>query len=1539
MSTWNLGIGDVSEETRAYKDKIASKDGQIAAQQDRLVKQAEELEEMKERLNEALHKLTAESQRALQLEVDLNQRSEDLRNEKIASENAKTALITAQEKTKSSHLELRQMESTLERISNTSDDHKGRSEKLEREKTILESRVKELESNLRNVTQPNATATPGRRTISRARSSSLSNFRITTLEQDLLDVRDSLAKKECHLQTVSQKLAQASQDLMKADNEKSAIEKQLGSQINTLKALVEEKEEELEYMRQQQGEGSREDELLKRIEEDDARIAALELMLREEEGARELKERLRKMENALKEEQQRGADAQERCKELSKANQKALDQLIETRQEVQRLAGDLQEMERRERTLKDKARKSLEACEDPLMNEDSCLIDMDSMDACAAQTAPSAAESLPEQEPDLDAIAQIERLLGAIDRLRGERDALRRDVQFLETESRFAIEALEAKLSASISTNSDPHTIATIDQLRTEMDDLHAQFDAANRKNAATILQKNIQIKRLGVQVQALAVILDRVGSFGVMQSQSHSQPDVKDLEQKYAGSVRSLQDMANQRDGLLVQQRDKDINWERELEALRVAEQDAREHLEDAMHEIAELNNHIDAVESERDSLILQVTNLTSDLQLAQEELTNAESRYTNLQFHQLSNMTSNEATRTLREHIEELEGRVMRRNELVGILQHDVRRLDTNLRLQEERLMEMTSELEMMAAQKDAMVEDCADAREARNEALLRIESLEIDMENMEGKKVLLEGQIAALKEQQAVLEGAKVALEDQKAALENQKTALEGQDADNQAIINNLVSIFKESVNHVREAFLRVRDGTASSETRTEDNNLQQLQSDITRLAESPNNSDTRRNELTGISAALKQCQMEALELSTIARSLRLKTTNAVLSGDENNPVSKEPTVDVVNPETQHEDMKDKLDELKPKHSDAVSALEQRLAEAETSLEDLRARYATAVRDHQKAQQESANSIHELQEKLSAAEQQLSHTQQLHEQLQTVQSGNEHELSELKAQLLAAEQREKEAFISRDALQVEKDRLLADIDHLQQEQSALLTAQSDKLAAQQDLERKVHSLQGRFEEETRLLEISKEEAARLEHRLQKEVNARSQDHKSHASALASANEQYAQAEEIIAGLRLELSALQKELQVAQTNFASSEEEKTTLQQEITSMEAEIQKSKSLSRYLESQVKESEHLVSTLKGDIERLQSDLARSEKACKAAEVNLSLQNAQHKRETTEFQRELSALRSRPNLELALSELEERNTEMEELLRAKCTEIEENDDRVLEMLKEKKKLSAKVETLNRKVQNLQAKLAAAKASVSAPPELHIGTTPPISSRASTSAAETPQHAPAVISRPRSATVTATPSSSVRTPQEVASESRRKSLTRNTSGPSSLPRPKTPERSRAIAPVFKARTPERRIAPEADDLHSEVVIGKKRAAPDDFEACENMPAQAFTPDGEDVENKTPRVRRVLNSLQSGFTPVRHQRPTVPMPSPRRAAPARTPPTFIADLTNTPHMQPMPSSAKPSGSKRSWLGKIRGSSQDKPSSAKSIFERGEVS
>lgn len=72
----------------------------------------------------------------------------------------------------------------------------------------------------------------------------------------------------------------------------------------------------------------------------------------------------------------------------------------------------------------------------------------------------------------------------------------------------------------------------------------------------------------------------------------------------------------------------------------------------------------------------------------------------------------------------------------------------------------------------------------------------------------------------------------------------------------------------------------------------------------------------------------------------------------------------------------------------------------------------------------------------------------------------------------------------------------------------------------------------------------------------------------------------------------------------------------------------------------------------------------------EQTAKDAELSLHLQNAAHKHEVTSLRAEIEASQPRPILERALAELEQRNKEMEELLRKKCTEIEENDDRSLE-----------------------------------------------------------------------------------------------------------------------------------------------------------------------------------------------------------------------------------------------------------------------------
>jgi len=78
---------------------------------------------------------------------------------------------------------------------------------------------------------------------------------------------------------------------------------------------------------------------------------------------------------------------------------------------------------------------------------------------------------------------------------------------------------------------------------------------------------------------------------------------------------------------------------------------------------------------------------------------------------------------------------------------------------------------------------------------------------------------------------------------------------------------------------------------------------------------------------------------------------------------------------------------------------------------------------------------------------------------------------------------------------------------------------------------------------------------------------------------------------------------------------------------------------------------------------------QTELSRVETISRTSEINLSLQSAQFKRELAQLQDKLAEVESR-HLEDALVDLEEKNNEMDKLLRAKCTEIEENDDRALE-----------------------------------------------------------------------------------------------------------------------------------------------------------------------------------------------------------------------------------------------------------------------------
>src|SRR6266702_2981209 len=215
--------------------------------------------------------------------------------------------------------------------------------------------------------------------------------------------------------------------------------------------------------------------------------------------------------------------------------------------------------------------------------------------------------------------------------------------------------------------------------------------------------------------------------------------------------------------------------------------------------------------------------------------------------------------------------------------------------------------------------------------------------------------------------------------------------------------------------------------------------------------------------------------------------------------------------------------------------------------------------------------------------------------------------------------------------------------------------------------------------------------------------------------------------------------------------------------------------------------------------------------------------------------------------------------------------------------LRLHKEKKKLTAKVETLSRKVQTLQSKLAT----------LRGGATnqDPTQPTASTS-----KQSPS-LRQPFAGTATQHTKSS---PPLSAVPPGSPSRSRTMSGPSVLLSRKTPELAKTTPPG------------QQDALPTAVVAGKKRAAPDDGD--EAVPAQGFTSEGVLVKDNTATTPRRRKSPRTGFTPVRNTtaRPLTTLVAPGPAAAQASTPLVISDVTNSPRGQP-PADTKV---KRSWLG-----------------------
>lgn len=239
-----------------------------------------------------LPQLQFEADRALKLESDLARRSDDLKHEQLNRLNAENALLLANDKIKTEERASRDLQAIIDSLSYGADNYKDTHAKLLKEKSQLETRVKELETEVR-LSVPPPVVTPAPR--SRPRSSSLSNLRITSLEDELVQLRKSAGEVE----PVKQKLAQTKEELIRAQNDKLAMERRMQGRVRELEAELEEREEEMEYLKGQ-------------CRESEARLEDLESRNTGSGDAEQLKKALAKAEKELNLERLRVADAEAR---------------------------------------------------------------------------------------------------------------------------------------------------------------------------------------------------------------------------------------------------------------------------------------------------------------------------------------------------------------------------------------------------------------------------------------------------------------------------------------------------------------------------------------------------------------------------------------------------------------------------------------------------------------------------------------------------------------------------------------------------------------------------------------------------------------------------------------------------------------------------------------------------------------------------------------------------------------------------------------------------------------------------------------------------------------------------------------------------------------------------------------------------------------------------------------------------------------------------------------------------------------------------
>ncbi|KAF8529378.1 hypothetical protein JB92DRAFT_2861750 [Gautieria morchelliformis] len=1457
MSKIKMQESTSSDEVVQLRKQAANKDNRYATLENELLKKNNDLLAVKGTLNETLGKLREEADRALKFESELNRQADDLRAERLTRQNLEASLTAAGEKLVSEEQTGKYLQMELDSYaSRMTSQHNLELKRLQHEKSTLEARVRAFEAQSQEAkpSQP-PTRLPRPTTFSSA-SSTAPEARIATLESELSKVRLELADASRTLAIAQQEAAKVPRlqsDLITADNARLRAEKLANAgkaDVENVQELLREREEELEYWRGAASERSVEetrledlvmerDEAVKREEEARRRESALQKRIEKLEASEA--ELVMEREEALNDLHRLQAEAPADSRAVHSNIEELRSALAERESALTNARGyatELQQMYRDTLSACEDAEARVQALEHQLQSvkPDPPLLIV-SPPSTASAPAPFLAPTEPITRMSAEDEAVVARLLTAIERLRGERDSLRRDLHFANVEHRMTEDMLRARLDAT-------------------------ERELANKDTEMNIMRSHLQ----EVEASREQLIISQKDSSRLAVSSlitiQHFQSKLDEAEERLA-EIRRTSDEGTTTQQTLVAD---------------LAASNAQ--FADATKEIERRDVQITSMTSQLSEYQIHVKGLENELSEAREELDAAEIRFSK----QLSALPCNDgcSAEALKSHLEVLEQRILRRTEQIGMLQHDTKRLETNLRVAEETIGELSAELDTLGQERACLVDDCAQARATRDEAHRRLEEMEVEVESLANYR--------------DDLEEAQTALQNAQAEVVKGTTSLE-----------TMVHMFVESVARSRG----LRSALAGTRTR-----LATIEAKAT-LAE-----DRHLHDLTEIGQLSSEIDSMTLTISSKTSKMDALAQELALAKEETERLTI--ALECLKNETQsrEQDATSKTQQL----TAMVEGLHRRLAAEQSSREALSRELEAAQLREREIQgtlervrddaQLADKETQQLSSTVASLEQELSKERSSYsEAINIAQADFNGEVSKLQAQI----DESRTQYLS---LQSEHAGAVQDLTNKLGKAESQLAKAREGVACRESLEHDLHQMKSAHADELLDLQTRLDQSLALSDSLQAQVQTATETMKDLESGIEASAGRYDAAQAEIHSLEQALAAARAYVDEHDASIQALQREKTVLQIEHTRLGAERDRLATKFRYAEQQAKRSDNEALKLKSEVERLRGEVARLDKAAQTAEISLSSKVNQYEQKLAMAQQELQQQQSHHQCQETISELNEKIEYLEEMLRMRSVEIEENDDRFIEALKEKKRLVNKVDSLTRKVQSLQTKMAALTA---APPST---STPPLPVRPKTP----PQ--PVAPSMPIAGPSTQAPSRIPSSPAVLRSKTpdpSRKTLASRiaTPEPPVPPLPntayKTPDQRR---PASRADTHRPNVpAPSSSRVNSASPTpsssgNRKRRVPDDFDSPAPGPVEAVVAP---LGNTPPRsLWRPANDGRGGFTPSRKgttavsQRPTLQQPSPLKRSVAP-----LTESTNSPRgSRPIGLGQPASVSKppmRSWLSKSR--------------------